>query len=112
MCNMKPLQRGKEACHWRLVTRHEHGLVLLVAAAMKAQGRSQEDALSWSRLQPGHGLKALDGAAAEGAQGRGQAPRAQLVCALPAQPVAAAADADLQRSIHADGARLHRCAAT
>ena len=79
--------------------------------AEKAQGRSREDALSGRRLQPGHGLKALDGAAAEGAQGRSQAPRAQLVCALPAQPVAAAADTDLQRSVHADGAGLHRCAA-
>ena len=95
----------------RLGTRHKHGLGLLGGPAEQAQGRSQEDALSWRRLQPGHGLEALDGAAAEGAQGRGQAPRAQLVCALPAQPVAAAADADLQRSIHADGARLHRCAA-
>ena len=49
----------------------------------------------------------LDGATAEGAQGCSQSPGAQLVGALPAEAVLAAADADLQRGVHADKAHLH-----
>ena len=57
-------------------------------------------------LGPGHCLEVLDGAAAEGAQGRSQSASAQLVGALPAQAVLAGADADLQRCVHADEAHL------
>ena len=53
-------------------------------------------------------IEALDCAAAEGAQGRGQSPSAQLVCALPAQAVLAAADTNIQRGVHADEAHLCR----
>ena len=49
----------------------------------------------------------LDSATAEGTQGGSQSPSAQLVGALPAQAVLAAADADLQRRVHADETHLH-----